>query len=231
MHEHPLNAFTGKKKPRGKTRSPEGKESPEGKKVPSKKIKPVGKLKSWPWQSACRGLRDMEGGGERGEDMEELLTLPALSMQEPFASEVLRGAKTVESRGTDILEPLAGQLLAIRRGKQRWDPKKNGQPCCDLQSGYTDGRIAGVVRIRSTSTKTDMVGSIGRDALTARVGLPYASVRRYCTCLSTPMRLPLPVPYDGYLGPHGWASLVWVSLSREQWGEQVWEAAHARRPE
>ena len=64
------------------------------------------------------------------------------------------------------------------------------------------------------------------DAIASRVGLPYQAVQRYCTTLSSPMQLPLPLHYDGYLADDGWKGLVWVTLSREQWGEQVWAASH-----
>ena len=160
-------------------------------------------------------------------DMDETLTLPAISLQEPLASEVLHDNKTVESRGSDILAPLAGQLLAIRRGKQMWDSKR-GKLLHAPRSFCPDGCIAGVTMVGSTYTKTEMVRMIGREAIASRVGLPYEAIQRYCTNLSTPMHLPSPLHYDGYLAPDKWKGLVWVTLSREHWGEEIWAAAHTR---
>ena len=79
----------------------------------------------------------------------------------------------------------------------------------------------------STSTKIEMVRRIGQEAMASSVGLPYTAIKRYCTGLSTPMQLPSPLEYDGYLAPDGWLGLVWVTLTREQWGEEIWAAAHS----
>ena len=159
--------------------------------------------------------------------MDELLSIPALSVQEPFASEVLNGDKTVEARGTDFLKCVArqGGLLAIRRGFRTWD-RKYGEP---LRSGpcCPDGCVAGVVVLGPTCTKAEMARLLGgRDSLAAAVGLPYQAIRQYCTQLAAPMLLPSPFSYAGPLPPDGWKGAVLVTASREQWGEEVWTATH-----
>jgi hypothetical protein len=159
-------------------------------------------------------------------DMDELLSIPALSLQEPFASEVLNGDKTVESRGADFLKCVArqGGLLAIRRGIRGWN-RKYGEP---LRSGpcCPDGCVAGVVVLGPTCTKSEMARLLGgRDSLAAAVGLPYEAIRRYCTQLAAPVLLPSPFSYAGPLSSDGWKGVVLVTASREQWGEEVWRAA------
>ena len=67
----------------------------------------------------------------------------------------------------------------------------------------------------------------GRDALASAVGLKYyKDIRRQCTQLVAPMLLPIPIDYCGSTPKPDWRGVVMVTASREQWGEEIWAAAH-----
>ena len=134
----------------------------------------------------------------------------------------------MESRGSDFLKQIErqGGLLAIRRGKQVWDPKC-GKPLREGGQHRPDGCVAGVVVVGQTCTKAEMARLIGgRDTLALRVGLPYKAISRHCTQLAAPMLLPSPFTFGGSLPLDGWHGVVLVTASREQWGEAIWAAAH-----
>ena len=96
-------------------------------------------------------------------ELNQTLRLPALSLQEPFADALVRGAKTVESRNSSMLAPFAGLLVAVRSGCGRW-PTSRGQPTVAGPSKGT-GVISGVVHLGATQSKQSLAAVCGEDAV------------------------------------------------------------------
>ena len=84
--------------------------------------------------------------------------VPALSLQEPFASLVCSGAKLYESRSGPLLAAMEGQSLAIRMGGLAWDEGKRGACLLPKARVPTQARptyVVGTVVVGSTMTKQD----------------------------------------------------------------------------
>ena len=100
------------------------------------------------------------------------MRLPAITLKQPFASALLSGAKTLESRSSPALSYLAGGLCAVRAGRRSWDPA-DGQPTLSFSAGSlaADGLVHGVVRLQGTTSRREAADRLGPETVSARVGL------------------------------------------------------------
>jgi hypothetical protein len=136
--------------------------------------------------------------GTRGTVVE----LAAVSLQEPFASLVLDGVKTLETRSEPILAGLEGQWLAIRMGRIPWESSR-GRPLKRARPGAADawkGTVAGVVRVGRTMLKGEAaVQSVveGEKQVERRACLPFSKVGMYVTELSEPRWLAHGIAAEG----------------------------------
>ena len=97
-------------------------------------------------------------------DYDAELTIPALSLQEPFASSLINGDKLEESRNTALLEGYAGQLVAIRAGRKAWDNSRGVPSVSGPTSG--NGTVTGAVKFGATrplSVVTAQFGGASQD--------------------------------------------------------------------
>ena len=115
--------------------------------------------------------------------MDATLTLDCVSLNEPFATALVLGHKTEESRNGSIFRECGGRLIGVRSGGQKWDASR-GTPTFDPSLALPskgDRTIMGVVRMGETRPKGQLAAEYGEDAVSAAVGLPFARVGANCT--------------------------------------------------
>ena len=99
------------------------------------------------------------------------VTLPGLSLQEPFASLICDGAKLLEGRGSPMLRGFEGQWVAVRRGGTMWPsgkgrPRKLARP--DVPFFGRRGLVVGVARLGRTLHKDEWARLLGGPEAVAR---------------------------------------------------------------
>lgn len=120
----------------------------------------------------------------------------------PYASLLLNGFKTLETRGSPILQHLEGSLLAIHLGRKDWPESKGGatgwvavappaicnaenwQAAMAVPSWMEKGMIAGVVRVGATRTTEEWASLEGWDTVEQRALVPRANIAKYSTEIS-----------------------------------------------
>ena len=129
--------------------------------------------------------------------------------------------KTEESRNNLMLAPYSGGLVALRRGRQNWPGSK---PCTLPPIETTpDGLVSGVMLLGDTRTKFELASKIGEEGVSASVGLAFEHVGTNCSEIVRYFDLPAPVDCGN---GQKWRNVVMITLTRAQWGEDVWRAAH-----
>ena len=140
-----------------------------------------------------------------------IVCLPAVSLLEPFASAVLTGLKTSESRGWPMLTGLRGHLLLIRAGEGKWQGvRPMVEPQDSLLAG-SRGKVCGVVRVGRTERKGVAALRLGgKDGVASRVRLPFDAAGEFVTDLASPAIFdsPLRVSAD-------WGAISFVTLRVE----------------
>ena len=152
-------------------------------------------------------------------DVEEVITLPTLSLRDPFASDVMNGRKTYESRSSNMLSAYAGKVVAIRRGRSVWDDAR-GVPIHGYTHAVPDGRIVAVALLGRTVTKESLLERIGQGTISDSVGLDYDHVGPYCTPIVSVALLPAPMDHE-LLPGQSWHRVVEVTSTRTRWGAQA----------
>ena len=124
-----------------------------------------------------------------------MVEMPCFTMSQPFASLLLHGIKTVESRNNDMFDNLpSGTKLLLQAGRKDWHDtesykdilRSSSDSMSDaeiarlskLPKKFQKGQILGVVTIGKT-TKTGSPAE--RKRLQRQVVAPTEGIGRYCT--------------------------------------------------
>ena len=123
----------------------------------------------------------MRGAGDE-------VTLWTLSLQEPFASLVLDGVKTIDSQSSDHLAAMEGRWVAVRMGGKQWQASERGAPTKGgrkiaarpgLEAWHA--RVAGVMRLGRTVPKAEALSAMGRRAFEDACCLRFEQAGRFVT--------------------------------------------------
>lgn len=140
-----------------------------------------------------------------------VLTLPCLTLREPYASLVLDGHKTFETRTTGILRNHRGPLLIHVSAKSPgsgevlagiWDRYRIGAGVRPFIAGH----IAGVVNVEDVWRQASPDAELDRQAL-------FSVEDRWLARLTRPTWLTRPIPARGRLGL--WKATVPVEVLPE----------------
>ena len=128
--------------------------------------------------------------------------MPCFTMSQPFASLLLNGVKTVESRNNPMFEGVApGTRVLLHCGRKDWHDQESYLGILEdrgfsekdivqlnrLPKGFSRGSIIGSVIIGKTWKASDRQ-RMGKD-LQNKVLAPYEGIGRFCTEVSKPQWL------------------------------------------
>ena len=137
--------------------------------------------------------------------------VPCLSLQEPFASALVLGVKSLESRSTPLLRGYAGTRMGIRVGCKEWGAVSGGAkrqatrpPPLPAMARVPrlpgKGKVVGVVAWGVTMTKAEAAEQVGKAEVARRVGLPYEHVGAFVTEVEYAYALAAPVEGSACVG-------------------------------
>lgn len=129
---------------------------------------------------------------------------PCISMALPFASLLLNGAKTIETRNSNILAAYEGVDIAVRIGHRDWDHTEWRSALGDLNSnadelkpGFRRGNLAGIVTIGASVPVAQLAEERGWSAVECATLAPRSACGKFATYVSNPRWLKHPVKAPG----------------------------------
>lgn len=141
------------------------------------------------------------------------VSLPCFSMSQPFASLLMNGIKTVESRNNPMFRDLApGTRVLLHCGRREWHDQESYQHIMSeagyspdeinqasrLPKGFAKGNIVGILTIGKTWKASDQERQ-GAD-LQWKVLTPFEGIGRFCTKVTNAQWLEKPYKARGNAG-------------------------------
>jgi magnesium-dependent phosphatase 1 len=140
---------------------------------------------------------------------DDMLSMPCFSMSQPFASLLLNGVKTVESRNNNMFAKLApGTQVLLHCGRRDWPDQTSFRKIlmehrdnndhteidrlCRLPEGFGKGHVVGVVTVGATYRRD--THSVVPTTLERHVLAPGDAVGRFCTPIAKAAWLSHSVP-------------------------------------
>ena len=151
-------------------------------------------------------------GATSEEDMGKCVTLPALSLRQPFASLVLHGVKQLEARNRPTLQPLSGPMaIHVSHREEPFDSPLVASAVAILRQRYTDeaisslftlpqplaqghGCVVGLIDVEAT-WPADIFDEIEQSQLTEQAAQPVGGT--YITQLRNPRWFKYPIRTGG----------------------------------
>lgn len=129
---------------------------------------------------------------------------PCISMALPFASLLLNGAKTIETRNSNILAAYEGFDIAVRIGHRDWDPSgwrsvldDPSSNADELKPGFRRGNLAGIITIGASVPVDQLAEERGWSEVETSALAPRSACGKFATHVSNPRWLKHPVKAPG----------------------------------
>jgi hypothetical protein len=142
-----------------------------------------------------------------------MVEMPCFTMSQPFASLLLNGVKTIESRNNQMFQEVApGTQVLMHCGRKDWHDQESYldileqqglssediTKASNLPKGFSRGAIIGVVTVGKTWRPSD--GERRGKDLQNRVLAPYDGVGKFCTEITDARWLERPIKTRGNPG-------------------------------